>query len=83
MGKAVVLSRTPAVGPNGDGYALLDGEHCRFVPVGDTKALSMIISELWADPRLCSELGRRAQAQVRRLFNTHIFARRLAEVFKK
>lgn len=83
IGKAVVLSRTRAVGQNGYGYALMDGEHCRFVSVGDLDALTRAISELWAEPALCKELGWRAQAQVLQLFDTRILARRLAEVFKK
>jgi glycosyltransferase involved in cell wall biosynthesis len=83
MGKAVVLSRNRAVGPDGDGYELVDGEHCRFVSAGDAEALSGVIGELWANPGFCDELGRRAQSQVNSMFTTRILAQRLKEVFMK
>jgi len=82
MGKAVLISRTRAVGPADHGYGLVDGVHCRFVPVDDLAVFVRAVSELWSDPGMCSELGRQGKEQVSRLFPSSRLAERLAHIFK-
>ncbi len=82
MQKPVIVSRTDAVGKETDGYRINDNIHCRFVPVGDGEALQQAIEELWCQPHLCKEMGRRGKDLVEKEYNTHAFADRLYKLFE-
>ena len=77
LGKPVVVTKTRAVGSNGDGYSLIDGVHCRFVPPGDAAALADAIDRLWRSPGEREALGK-AGRQWARDHSSAAFAGELA-----
>jgi len=81
MGKAVIVSKTDAVGEREGGYQLVDGVHCRFIPPGDAGKLCNAIQELWARTDLCNEFGRHGRLLVEDLYNSRAFAKRLSNLF--
>lgn len=82
MRKAVIASRTTAVGPGTAGYGLRDGVHCRFVPVGDVNTLTDAIKELWDSPEECQKLGDGGGRYVQQ-FTSDIYAQGLSQIFWK
>lgn len=63
MAKPVVVTRTGAIA---DGYGLVDGVTCRFVPPGDLDAFERAVVELLGDPEAAAALGQRGRAHVER-----------------
>jgi len=82
MGKPVVVTRTRAVGADRDGYGLIDGVHCRFVPPGNAAALAHAIERLWLSPAEREALGA-AGRQWAQEHNTGTFANHLLAVLRQ
>jgi glycosyltransferase involved in cell wall biosynthesis len=77
LGKPVVVTRTRAIA---EGYGLVDGETCRFVPAGDAAALERALAELLADPDAAAALGRRGRTLVEEQLGWDRFATRIRDI---
>ena len=56
---------------------IIEGETGFVVPVGDSELLRKRILELWNDPELCEQMGRKAKQRVEERFTHTLFIRRL------
>jgi len=79
--KPVIVTKTRAAGDKDGGYGFENGNHCRFVPVGDENALECAIRELWNDEKMCDRLATAGGEYVQR-FTSKDLAKRVAGIFR-
>ena len=75
MGKPVICSRT-----RGQVDVIEEGRTGIFVPVGDSKALSQAIAELWNNPDRAEEMGKNARAYIEQYATLDRFVARVREI---